>query len=111
MQLVRFRDLGVPSIDGRGRDHDFGAGYVLGTVAFENERAQILKAIRDYRSLEIRPRNLVAEIQQHLGNPAHADAADAYEMNALNLGKHRVRVNFLATDLRGFTQIKTKIVK
>ena len=27
--------------------------------------------------------------EQHFGNSAHADAADAYEMNALNLGKHK----------------------
>ena len=32
--------------------------------------------------------DLVAEIQQHFGDAAHADAADAYEMDALDLGEH-----------------------
>jgi hypothetical protein len=31
----------------------------------------------------------VAKGEQHFGNAAHANAADAYEMNALNLGKHK----------------------
>ena len=47
--------------------------------------------------LQIRSRNLVAEIQQHLGNPAHADPTNAHEMNLLNLGKHKIK--FLAADL------------
>ena len=38
--------------------------------------------------LQIGAGNLVAKIQQHFGNPAHADAADAYEMYPLNFGKH-----------------------
>ena len=39
--------------------------------------------------LQIGAGNLVAEVQQHLGDAAHADAADADEMNALNFGKHK----------------------
>jgi hypothetical protein len=31
----------------------------------------------------------VTKGEQHFGNAAHADASDAYEMNALNLGKHK----------------------
>ena len=39
--------------------------------------------------LQIGAGNLVAEVQQHLGNAAHADAADADKMNSLNFGKHK----------------------
>jgi hypothetical protein len=38
--------------------------------------------------LEIRAGNFVSEIEQHLGNAAHADSTDAYKMNALNLREH-----------------------
>ena len=38
--------------------------------------------------LQIGPGHLVSERKQHLGNAAHADAADAYEMYPLNFCKH-----------------------
>ena len=50
---------------------------------------RLCQPLGDSRTLQIRAGNLIAEIQQHLGNPAHADPADAHEMNALNLGKHK----------------------
>ena len=59
-----------------------------GSVPFKNGRAQGGKPLGDGRMLKVGARNLVAEIQQYLGNPAHADAADADEVNALNLGEH-----------------------
>ena len=40
------------------------------------------------RELHIGTRNAVAEIEQHLGDAAHADAADADKVYALELGKH-----------------------
>jgi hypothetical protein len=46
------------------------------------------QTLRDGRTLQVRAGNFVAEIQQHLGNAAHADAADAHEMYALNFGEH-----------------------
>ena len=35
------------------------------------------------------PEILIAEVQQDFGDAAHADAADAYEMYALDFGEHR----------------------
>ena len=57
-------------------------------MSLENDRAQSGEPLRDRRTSKVGPGNPVAKIQQHLGNPAHADAADAYEMYALNLGEH-----------------------
>ena len=48
------------------------------------------KPLRDCRISQVGAGNLVAEIQQHLGNAAHADAADAYEMYTLNFGEHEI---------------------
>ena len=87
--LCGFDDLGIVRRDGRTGDHHLGAGNVLRGVAFEDGRAQAGQAMGDGRALQIGAGNLVAEIQQHLGDTAHADAADADEMNALNFGKHR----------------------
>jgi hypothetical protein len=44
----------------------------------------------DCRAFQIGAGNFVAEVQQYLGNAAHADAADAYEMDALDFGEHGV---------------------
>src|ERR1700723_521942 len=63
-------------------------GDVRGSVSLENGRAQRSKPLGDRRMLPIRAGNLVAKIQQHLGDPTHADAANAHEMYALNLAEH-----------------------
>src|SRR5690349_7563701 len=38
-----------------------------------------------------------AEVEQHLGDAAHADATDADEMDALNLGKHAREIGRLVS--------------
>src|ERR1700678_1681771 len=58
-------------------------------MSLEHRRSQPRQPLRHRRILQVRSGNFVAEIQQHLGNPAHADATDAHEMDALNLGKHK----------------------
>ena len=42
----------------------------------------------DGRGLEIRAGDLVSEVEEDLGDAAHADAPDAHEMDTLNFGKH-----------------------
>ena len=37
------------------------------------------------------PGDLIAEIQQDLGDTAHADAANAHEMDALDFCEHKVK--------------------
>ena len=93
------------SVRDRGTGHDdFGACDVFRAMAFKrSSRPELASRWVTAECLQIRAGNFVAEIQQHLGDTAHADAADAYEMDALNFGEHKV--NFLATDLRGSTRI------
>ena len=59
-------------------------------MTFEDLSPQARKTMRYRRTFQVRTGNLVTEIQQDLGNATHADATDAYEMNALNLGEHVV---------------------
>ena len=44
--------------------------------------------LRGVRLLQVRSRDLVPEVQEHLGDAAHADAADADEMDMLNFFEH-----------------------
>ena len=46
------------------------------------------ETMRDGRGLQVGAGNLVAEVEQHFGDAAHADATDAHEMNTLNFGEH-----------------------
>ena len=86
--LAGLGDFGIVGGDGGTGDHDFGAGDVLGACAPRRCGAQRRQALRDGGGLQIGAGDLVAEVQQDLGNAAHADAADAYEMDALDFGKH-----------------------
>ena len=65
-----------------------GVGGVFSVMALVDRRAQRLQPLGHRRRAQIGTGNLVAQRQQHLGDAAHADAADAHEMYALNLGKH-----------------------
>src|SRR5215831_17917157 len=58
---------------------------VGGFVAFVNRRAQILQAFGGRRRLGVRAGNGIAEREQHFGDAAHSDAADADEMDALKI--------------------------
>jgi hypothetical protein len=46
------------------------------------------QALRDRRRFQVRARHLIAEVEQHLGDAAHADAADSHKMDALDFCKH-----------------------
>ncbi len=81
-------DFRIFARDGGAGDHDFSAGDVLRAMAFKNDGAQIGQALGDGGRLEVGAGDFVAKCEQDLGDPAHADAAYAYEMYTLNLGKH-----------------------
>jgi hypothetical protein len=68
-------------------DDDFGAGDVLRAVSLERWWRPFGQPLGD-APLQVGAGDLVAEVQQHLGDAAHADAADADEMDALNFCKH-----------------------
>ena len=62
-------------------------------MSFEGDGAHGGQALGDRRGFQVGAGDLVAEVQQHLGDAAHADAADADEMNALNFGEHESQLS------------------
>ena len=106
MQSARFFDLRISRIDCRTGNHHLCAGDIFCAMTFGNNRPERPEAISYGRLLQIGTRDLVAKVQQHFGDPTHADATNPDKMNALDFGKHKIK--FLATNLRGFTWIKNK---
>jgi hypothetical protein len=74
---------GIRGIDRRTRHHHVGAVDVFRAVSLEDERAEIVQARGDRRRAKVASGDTVAQGEQHLGDTAHADAADTDEMNAL----------------------------
>src|SRR5271165_333954 len=93
MLLVRGRDLDVIAGDRRTDDDHVGASHVLRTMPNEYPRSHFAEAVRHRRRLQVGARDLVAQIEQHLRDAAHTDAADADKMYALDFGKHGRRVS------------------
>src|SRR5579862_8487022 len=71
-------------------------------MALEDRCSQAGQPLRHRGVPQIGARDFIAEVQQHFGDPAHADAADAYEMYALNFCEHKVKLPG-----HGFTRINT----
>src|SRR5690606_23377391 len=55
---------------------------VLGGVTDEDLCAEALQALGHRRGLEVGTGDLVTEVEQHLGNAAHAGTTDADEVDA-----------------------------
>src|SRR6202034_3819436 len=69
----------------RTRYHDhIRIAQVQSVVSNENLDSQAREPLRHRIALKIRALHFVAQVQQHLGDSAHAAAADADQMNALN---------------------------
>ena len=72
----------------RGRDHDHvGAVDVLGLVADDDRDALLAQPLDIGAFGGIRALHGVAEIAQHLGDAAHADAADPDEVDGSDLAR------------------------
>ena len=83
-------NLGVVFGDGRGGHHHIGPFDPLATVALINLTAEPGEIFGDGRAAEIGSGDFVAKIQQEFGDPAHADAADADEMDVFGFPVHGV---------------------
>ena len=94
LQPARLLHFGILVVHGRADHQRPRAGHVGGGVAFVDARAQRGQPLGDGRQLQIGPADLVAEVQQHLGDAAHADPADAGEMQVLRTKKHFLIVLF-----------------
>ena len=81
-------DFRIRAQNGRTGHHNLGAGDVLRPVALKDDGAQLGEPLGDRGKLEVGAGNFVAEGQQHLGDAAHADPADAHEMDTLDFCKH-----------------------
>ncbi len=89
-----FDHLGVVGLDSCGGDHDIGLDNVLRPVPVGNLPTQFRQPPGDIRLPEIRPRHFVTEVEQNLGNSAHADAADADEVNFAYFSVHIENLEF-----------------
>ena len=78
--LARGHDFGIVGLD-RGRDHhDRGIGHILGGLAADDLDALVAKAAHIGVFRAVASLHLIAELEQDFGDAAHADAADAGEM-------------------------------
>ncbi|MDT4847498.1 hypothetical protein FQZ97_815550 [compost metagenome] len=89
-------DLGVGLVDGTGHHQHVGVLGVLGAVADEDLCAEAFQACGHGRGLEVGTGDLVAQVQQHFGDPAHAHAADADEVDAADAAHLGLGHGFLA---------------
>ena len=87
-QAARFLHLRIGGIHGGTHHNRLGAGNVGGRVTFVNPRAERRQPFRGGAQLQVRPADLISQIQQHLGDAAHANAADSDEVQVLRLKKH-----------------------
>ena len=89
--LARARglDLGVVALDRARHDDDVGLAEVVGAVALLDRAADRREVARDLGVVHVRARHAVAHVGEHLGDAAHAHAADADEVDlGVLLAKH-----------------------
>src|SRR3989454_1151736 len=87
LALVRFDDFRVVRFHRGGNDHHVRALHLLGAVPFEDGGAEISQPRGYARRLQVRSGNGITQCEKNFGDAAHADAADAHQMNALKIAK------------------------
>ena len=85
MQPPRLDDLEIVVADGRRDDDDIRAPDVLGLVADRDRRPELRQAPRRLVGGEVRAGDLVAQVEEHLGDAVHARAADADHVDVFQL--------------------------
>src|SRR6185295_10790234 len=66
-------------------------------MTFGKLNSHLLQPIRDVGLFRIGAGDTESQIDQHLGNTRHADAANANKMDVLNSSKHKVQNSELRT--------------
>ena len=90
LQLTRAHHLRVREPHRRRNDDDVGArADAIGVVAERDRRAEARQALGRVARGEIGPGDDETEVQQHLGDATHADAADPNEVNVALLARER----------------------
>ena len=88
--LDRRFDLGIAARDrGRADDHRRIA-EIVGAVADLHRDAGLAQAFDDIAFGNVGALHLIAELVHHLGDPGHADAADADEVDGADVGAERL---------------------
>ena len=86
--LTRGHHFRIVVRHGGRRDHCVGMGHVVARMTDEDARAEPLQTTRGCALLQVGAGDHITEVEQHLGDAAHADASDAHEMNVLDLVFH-----------------------
>ncbi|SOY49839.1 hypothetical protein CBM2585_A160381 [Cupriavidus taiwanensis] len=81
---ARGQYFGVVAADGGRHHHRVGAAHVGSVMAVHDGGAQRRQAPRGGVVAHVRARDLVSQVQQDLGDAAHAGAADAHEVDVLD---------------------------
>src|SRR5205814_7863318 len=94
---ARRHHLGIIGLHCRGDHHHLGVGQVLGLVADLHENAELLQPVYIGAVNEIATLHGIAEIVQDLGDAAHADAANADEVDLADVERQRLHAAASAT--------------
>ena len=79
--FARGDDFGIGFLHrGRG-DHRIGVGNIFAGVLVMDARTQLRQPLRHRVVGQIGAGHRIAQVQQHLGDAAHADAPNAYEVD------------------------------
>jgi hypothetical protein len=85
LAAASFDEFRIVIFDGGTDNQGTGITEIFSLVPFENDGAQLLEPLSDRAEAKIRPTNLETQIDEHFGNPAHADSSDPREMKMLGL--------------------------
>src|SRR5579864_4241033 len=92
-------DFRIVAAHGGADHHRLGTRQILGRMAFENHRSARGEPCGGGGQSQIRASDRIAQFEQHLRQSAHADSADAGEVDGLRLKKHFNTVLFRLSQL------------
>src|SRR5690606_27998754 len=81
---ARLHHLGIALVDGGGDNDDIGLFQILTCMPLEYQRSKFLQTLRYAVTGQVGTADAESKIQQHLGDAAHAGAADTDKMNVLH---------------------------